>query len=138
MAYVIPDNLRTRQDIAPVLRRVATALKLGLDDDAIVWFEPQWDESGEKPHFVIFLPDHGIAVAEVLSVRAAKLLGVLRGRLRVERDGEEIDVEQPLARAETTRGDPARPNTPFASIARSGPRRDSNRHLRIFGTRVCR
>ena len=83
-----------------MLRRVATALKLGLDDDAIVWFEPQWDESGEKPHFVIFLPDHGIAVAEVLSVRAAKLLGVLRGRLRAERDGEEIDVEQPLARAE--------------------------------------
>jgi hypothetical protein len=99
VAYLIPDNLRSREDVPSVLRRVATALKLGLDDDAIAWFEPVWDASGEKPHFVVFLPENGIAVAEVLDVQASKLFGALRGRIRLERDGVEIEAEHPLVRA---------------------------------------
>jgi superfamily I DNA/RNA helicase len=75
-------------------------LRNGLDDDAIVWFEPPFDATGRKPHFVVLMPDNGISVLEVLDVRQNKLLGMVRGRLRIERDGQEIEVEQPMERAE--------------------------------------
>lgn len=100
MAFLIPDNIRNRQDVPASIRRVATALKLGLDDDAIVWFEPLFDATGEKPHFIVFMPENGVAVLEVLDVKSSKLLGPLRGKLRIERDGVEIEVDQPLARAQ--------------------------------------
>jgi hypothetical protein len=100
MAFLIPDNLRSRQDLATSVRRFATALKNGLDDEVIVWFEPLFDPTGAKPHFVVLMPDNGIAVLEVLDVTANRLLGVVRGKLRLERDGQEIEVEQPIARAE--------------------------------------
>ncbi len=101
MAFLIPDNLRSRSDVPTSIPGVATALKLGLDDDATVWFEPLFDATGEKPHFVVVLPDHGIGVLEVFDVQTSSLLGTLRGKLRVERDGREVELEQPLVRAET-------------------------------------
>ena len=100
MAYLIPDNLRSRSDISAAVVRVATALKLGLDDDAIVWVEPLWDEPAEKPHFIAYLPENGIAVLEVLDASTSELLGGLRGGIRLLRDGVELDVEHPLAGAE--------------------------------------
>jgi len=100
MAHLIPDNIRTREDVPAAYRRVATALKLGLDDGAMVWFEPLFDASDSKPHFIALLPDNGLAVLEVLDVRTSKLLGALRGKLRIERDGVEVEADQPLVRAE--------------------------------------
>ncbi|MEJ7792406.1 MAG: 3'-5' exonuclease [Gaiellaceae bacterium] len=100
MAFLIPDNLRSRKDVSAELQRVATALKLGLDDIATVWFEPLFDATGQKPHFIVLLPDNGIAVLEVFDVKTGRVLGSLRGELRIERDGREVEVEQPLARAE--------------------------------------
>lgn len=100
MAFLIPDNLRSRVDVPVTVRRVATALKNGLDDEAVVWFEPLFDSEGSKPHFVVLMPDNGIALLEVLEVRPNKLLGAIRGRLRIVRDDAEAEVEQPLARAE--------------------------------------
>src|SRR3954451_13607131 len=100
MAFLIPENLRSRADVPSAVRRVAIALKNGLDDEVIVWFEPLFDATGSKPHFVVLMPDNGIAVLEVLEVRANKLLGSVRGRLRIVRDNEEAEVEQPLARAD--------------------------------------
>jgi len=61
---------------------VATALKNGLDDEVVVWFEPLFDTTGSKPHFIVLMPDNGIAVLEVLDVRSNKLLGAVRGLLR--------------------------------------------------------
>jgi AAA domain/UvrD-like helicase C-terminal domain len=101
MAFLIPENLRSRADVPSAVRRVAVALKNGLDDDVIVWFEPLFDNTGSKPHFVVLMPDNGIAVVEVLEVRPNKLLGSVRGRLRIVRDNEEAEVEQPLARADS-------------------------------------
>ena len=101
VAFLIPENLRSRADLPPLVQRVAIALRNGLDDDAIVWFEPLFDARGSKPHFVVLMPDNGIAVVEVLAVRPNKLLGSVRGRLRIVRENEEADVEQPLARAES-------------------------------------
>ncbi|MCZ7588259.1 MAG: AAA family ATPase [Gaiella sp.] len=100
MAHLIPDSIRSQQGVPSTHRRVATALKLGLDDGAIVWYEPLFDADGTKPHFIVLLPDNGLAVIEVLDVRASKLLGVVRGKLRIELDGEEVEADQPLVRAE--------------------------------------
>jgi hypothetical protein len=100
MAFLIPDNLKSRRDAPEAVRRVAAAFEVGLDDSAVVWYEPPYDPSGEKPHLVVLLPDRGIAVLEVFDVKAAGLLGVLRGRVRIERDGREVETENPLVRAE--------------------------------------
>jgi hypothetical protein len=57
MAFLIPDNLKSRPDIPAGIRRVASAFQVGLDESAVVWYEPLYDPSGEKPHFVVLLPD---------------------------------------------------------------------------------
>jgi AAA domain/UvrD-like helicase C-terminal domain len=100
MAFLIPDNLRSRQDVPASIRRVATALQLGLDDVATVWYERLFDAADQRPDFVALLPDNGIAVLEVIDVKTGSLLGVLRGRMRLEQDGREVEVEPPLVRAE--------------------------------------
>jgi hypothetical protein len=100
MAFLIPENLRSRRDVSAAVQRVGAALKNGLDDDAIAWFEPLFDPSGQRPHFVVLLPDNGIAVMEVLDIRANRLLGTIRGQLRIERDGNEVELHDPLARAD--------------------------------------
>ncbi len=101
MGFLIPDNLKSRPDVSQSLRRVAGAFQIALDEDVLVWFEPLYDPAGEKPHFVLLLPDRGIVVLEVFEARAKAILGFLRGRLRFERDGQEIEVHSPLKRAET-------------------------------------
>ncbi len=101
MGFLIPDNLKSRPDVSQSLRRVAGAFQIALDEDVLVWFEPLYDPAGEKPHFVLLLPDRGIVVLEVFEARAKAILGFLRGRLRFERDGREIEVHSPLVRAET-------------------------------------
>lgn len=104
MAFLIPDNLRSRQDVPPGIRRVASAFQVGLDEDVTVWYEPLYDPDGEKPHLVVLIPDRGIVVLEVLEVKAQKLLGVIRGRIRIERDGREVEADNPLVRAERLAG----------------------------------
>lgn len=100
MAFLVPDNLKSRQDVAAPLRRVASAFQVGLDEDVLVWFEPLYDPAGERPHFIVLLPDRGIVALEVFEARARNILGIVRGRLRLERDGQEVEVHSPLARAE--------------------------------------
>jgi hypothetical protein len=85
--------------VAAIFQRVAEALELALDDDALVWYEPLYDPSGEKPHFVVLEPRRGIIVLEVVDVDRASFLGVLRGAMRVMRDGREVEIENPLRRA---------------------------------------
>lgn len=101
MAFLIPESLRSHADASASVRRVAAGLKNALDDDVIVWFEPLFDPTKQKPHFLVLMPDNGIAVLEVMDVKANKLLGAIRGKLRLERDGQEIEVDQPLLRAES-------------------------------------
>lgn len=98
MAFLIPDNLKSRRDAPEAVRKVAAAFEVGLDENATVWYEPPYDPSGEKPDLVVLLGDRGIVVLEVLDVKG--VLGVLRGRVRIERDGREVETENPLARAE--------------------------------------
>jgi len=98
MAKLIPENLRNRSDVKHAIRKVAVALEL-LPTDAIVWYEPLFDQSGEKPDFVIWLPDRGIAVLEVLDAKVEGILGFKRGKIRLLRNEEEVKIENPISRA---------------------------------------
>jgi hypothetical protein len=101
VAYLIPDNLKSRKDVSDAIRRVAQAFAVAFEDDTIVWYEPLFDPSGELPHLVVLEPRLGVVVLEVLKGKdKGKLLGAIRGRLRIEIDGEEQEVDNPLHRAE--------------------------------------
>lgn len=100
MAFLIPENAKSRSDIPAGIRRVISAFQVGLDGECTVWYEPLYDPSGEKPHLVLLLPDAGVAVLEVLDTRQDRILGLVRGRLRLVRDEREVEVASPLERAE--------------------------------------
>ena len=99
MAYLIPENLRSRRDVSPGVARFAAALRDGLDDDVIVWYEPMFDVSGARPDLVVLLPYVGILMVEVLESRASAIRGVRDGRLIVSDGEREQEIEDPLSRA---------------------------------------
>lgn len=100
MAFLIPDNLKSRGDVPAHVRRVADAMQIGLDEAATLWYEPLYDAAGERPHFVLLAPDRGIVVLEVLSTDSKGVLGALRGKLRLKIDGAEMEQDAPIVRAE--------------------------------------
>lgn len=99
MGYLIPENLRSRRDVSPGVARFAAALRDGLDDDVIVWYEPMFDLDGERPDLVVLIPYAGILVMEVLESRAAAIRGVRGGRLLVADGWEPKEIDGPLNRA---------------------------------------
>ncbi len=98
MAKLIPENLKNRGDVKNAIRKVAIALEM-LPSDAIVWYEPLYDQSGEKPDFVVWLPDRGIAVLEVLDAKVEGIIGFRRGKIWLMRNNEEVKIENPISRA---------------------------------------
>jgi len=100
LAFLVPDDLRTRKTVPQAVRRLAEAFMIGLDETATVWYEPPYDPSGQKPDFVLLVPDRGIVVIEAMAVRDAEMLGVFRSLIRLAEDGRELEVANPLARAE--------------------------------------
>jgi hypothetical protein len=90
MAFLIPDNLKSRSDVPAMIRRTVSAFQVGLDDSCVVWYEPLYDRSGEKPHLVVLIPDRGIAVLEVVDARTSKFMGIFKGKPQFSRDGAEI------------------------------------------------
>lgn len=105
MAFLIPDNLKSRRGVPAAISRVASAFEIALDERATAWYEPPFDPAGEKPHLVVYLPNRGVAVLEVLEARGMTgVLGVLRGRIRILRDGREVEIANPLERAEKFAG----------------------------------
>lgn len=98
MAKLIPDNLKSRSDIRHAIRKVASAME-ALPPDAVVWYEPLFDTTGEKPDFVVWLPDRGIAVLEVLDAKVEGIIGFKRGKVQLIRDGTEVKIENPISRA---------------------------------------
>lgn len=90
MAFLIPDNLKSRNDVPAMIRRTVSAFQVGLDDSVVAWYEPLYDRSGEKPHLVVMLPDRGIAVLEVVDAKTTKFMGVFKGKPQFTRDGNEI------------------------------------------------
>jgi hypothetical protein len=102
MAFLIPENVRSDKTIAASHRRVTTALAVGLDDATTVWYEPPFDPTGDRPHFVVLDPSRGIVVVQVIEQEkddADEVLGHWQGRLRVRRAGQDIEIADPLASA---------------------------------------
>ncbi len=97
MAFLIPDNAKSRPDIPSPIRRVLSSFEIGLDDSAVVWYEPLFDPTGEKPHIIVMMPERGIAVLEVLDVKTSQFLGIFKGKAKFLRDDKEI--ENPVERA---------------------------------------
>lgn len=100
MAFLIPENLRTRRDVAPGVNRLARALQESLEDAVTVWYEPLYDPSAERPDFVVLVPDAGLLVLEVVETKANAIRGVRDGRLVIDRGGATVKVDHPLRRAE--------------------------------------
>jgi ATP-dependent exoDNAse (exonuclease V) beta subunit len=100
MAFVIPDNLKSRKDVPGVIRRVVSALQIGLDDDVTVWYEPPYDPTGEKPHLVVLLPGMGVVVLEILNAQKGGLLaGELRQLLVAQENVEVVHLDRLMATA---------------------------------------
>jgi hypothetical protein len=104
VAYLIPENLRTRADVPAGVNRSARVLQEALDDDATVWFEPLFDRTGERPDLVALVPDVGILLLEVVEEKAGVIRGVRNGRILLHKGGAEREIEDPLGRAEALAG----------------------------------
>lgn len=101
MAFLIPENLRTRADVAPGTARLARVLQEALDDTTTVWYEPLFDRRGHRPDLAVLVPDTGILVLEVLESKAGTIKDI-RGRSLVVSgaDGTLRPIQDPLAKAE--------------------------------------
>lgn len=99
MAFLIPDNLKSRTDVPPEVRNVARALELGLDDDAVVWFEPACSPDAAQPDLIVLLPDLGITVLQVFGGDEWKLLQPPAGSAPT-RGGQRGSMEERLRLAD--------------------------------------
>ena len=66
MAFLIPDNLKSRSDESTAVKKVASALQTALDEDVTVWFEPLFRPGGS--HFVVIDPRLGVLVLQLPSL----------------------------------------------------------------------
>lgn len=98
MAFLIPDNLRSRRDVPPAAGSLARLLGDALPDSATVWYEPLFDVDGDRPDLVVLIPDTGVLVVDVLQQKAAAVVGVADGHLTVTEEGERTSLADPLSR----------------------------------------
>jgi hypothetical protein len=100
MAFLIPENLRTRPDVPAGVNRTGRVLHQALADAVTVWYEPLFDNRGDRPDLVALVPDAGVLVLEVLEKTTGAVRGVRNGRLLVRKGGAEQEADDPLSRAE--------------------------------------
>jgi hypothetical protein len=81
--------------------RFAVALRDGLDDDVIVWYEPLFDVGGERPDLVLLLPNLGLLTLEVIESRAGAVRSVGNDGIVIFDGTVEGPVPNPLAKAES-------------------------------------
>lgn len=101
MAYLIPENLRTRRDVPPAVGSVARILAEHLDFGATVWYEPLFAVGDEHPDLIVLVPDTGVLVVEVLQAKRTAVVDVAGSTLTVkDESGKRVAVLHPLAKAE--------------------------------------
>ena len=100
MAYLIPDNLRSRRDVPAGAGLVARVLGDALHDGATVWYEPLFDVDGDRPDLIVLIPDTGVLVIEVLQQKAAAVVGVADVGLCITEQGKQHVLSDPLSRAQ--------------------------------------
>lgn len=98
MAFLIPENLKTKTEIPAAVRRVVSSLQVGLDDTCTVWYEPLFDPKGEKPHLVVLLPNRGIVILEVIEFQSTS--GFSSNGIRVSGSGIQSMGSNLLVRAD--------------------------------------
>ena len=99
MAFLIPDNLRSRRDVPPAAGSLARLLGDALADSATVWYEPLFDVDGDRPDLIVLIPDSGVLVIDILQQKVAAVVGVADGHLTVTDGGERTSLADPLSRA---------------------------------------
>lgn len=100
MAFLIPENLRSRRDVPPAVTRLARLVQESLDDGATAWYEPLFDGSGERPDLVVLVPDAGVLILEVFAEKSATIRGAEGDHLQVGPANDPRTVEGPLSRAD--------------------------------------
>ena len=100
MAFLIPENIRTRSDVPAGVSRTARVLQDALEDSSTVWYEPLFDVGGERPDFVVLVPDVGILVLEVLEEKSGAIKDIRDGKLAITKGHTDRLVDTPLDRAE--------------------------------------
>jgi hypothetical protein len=118
MAYLIPDNLASRKDVAEPIRRVARAFAAACDDDVTVWYEPLFDPGGRHPHLVVLEPRVGVVVMEVLGGRDRLHDAAVDPLARA--DGLASTLRKALADHPTLAGVPVGAAAAFPGIDRDG------------------
>jgi len=71
-------------------------------EEAVLWFEPLVELNGDLPDFVFFDPSIGVVVLEIFPGHQGEygeVLGAVRKVLRIDLEGEEHEVDNPLERA---------------------------------------
>lgn len=100
MAFLIPENLRSRPGVPPAVSMLARVLSDHLPFGATVWWEPLFTVDDDKPDLVVLVPDTGVLVLEVLQTKRSAVLSVEGSRLRVKGDAGPKVIEHPLAKAQ--------------------------------------
>ncbi len=104
MAFLIPDNLKSKKDSPNYLKRIATALQHGLDDSVQIWLKPIYHSSNGNTFFIVLIPNRGIAVLNILETKGMKILGLVRNKLRLDNSNQEVELDNPIVTAQEFAG----------------------------------
>jgi len=103
MVWLIPENIRNRRDVLRSFKALAGDFAgLITAEEAVLWFEPLVELNGDLPDFVFFDPSIGVVVLEIFPGHQGEhgeVLGAVRKVLRIDLEGEELEVDNPLERA---------------------------------------
>ena len=104
MVWLIPENIRSRSDVLPPFQTLARDFAdLITEEEAVLWFEPLLELNGDRPDFVFLDPSIGVVVLEIFPGHQGAqggVLGAVRRVLRIDLEGEEHEVDNPLERAD--------------------------------------
>lgn len=96
MAFLLPENIPSRNDISRRLQSVARAARDHLPEEATVWLREEKDEKGEGYRFLVLLdPAAGILVLEAPPERSRQ---AKRRKFKPEAEKVRRQVEKNLAR----------------------------------------
>ena len=73
MAKVIPDSAFNNPDITQGEKKVLRALRDGLDDSVVLWYEPKLQKN-RRPDIIAYIPSLGIVLYEVKDWTIAQIL----------------------------------------------------------------
>lgn len=137
MAFLIPDNIASRDDLPSDMRSVAQLLRDDLPEDVTVWLE---DEREGDPYLLVLDPSFGVVVLDVVDERGLtaalarwpeERVGEVSALVR-ERRGQEVEAFR--SRAD---GEPLLDHHLAVGVALAAPLLDRERLARRLGPGVA-